>query len=109
VYVFFFLAKQGAVMNLEETKLILEAIGSASAEAKQFGFWWLAINSALPGLLWFAFGVCLLRTISTGIRTFAAAYELAEAVGVDVVGPWEQVDTKSVKQRILALREEANK
>jgi hypothetical protein len=86
-------------MDLEQLKLVLEAINSAGGEAKEFGFWWLAART-IPAFLWFAFGmtslIVITRTINHGVRASSGAYDIAHEVGHRVECYWDHSDTISV-------------
>jgi hypothetical protein len=94
-------------MDLEQLKLVLEAINSVGGEAKEFGLWWLAART-IPAVLWFTFGmtavVVITRTINHGIRTSFGAYTIAEEVGHRVFMDWDARDTQSVLEEIRRLK-----
>jgi len=90
-------------MDLEQLKLVLEAISSVGGEAKEFGFWWLAART-IPSFLWFAFGmtavIVITRTINHGLRASSGAYDIAAEVGHRVHCYWDHGDTVSVIEAI---------
>lgn len=90
-------------MDLEQLKLVLEAINSVGGEAKEFGFWWLAAKT-IPAFLWFAFGmtavIVITRTINHGVRASCGAYDIAQEVGHQVHCYWDHGDTVSVIEAI---------
>jgi hypothetical protein len=94
-------------MDLEQLKLVLEAINSVGGEAKEFGFWWLAART-IPSFLWFTFAmtavIAITRTINHGIRTSYGAYEIADEVGHRVHGDWDTRDTLAVIHAIRSVR-----
>jgi hypothetical protein len=99
------------MMDLEQLKLVLEAVNSVGGEAKEFGFWWLAC-SVIPSVLWFTFGVAALilatRAIHESVRAYSAAREMADALGHDWMGFWESSDTIKCVRKIRELREKTS-
>ena len=94
-------------MDVEQFKLMLEAINNVGGEAKEFGIWWLACGT-IPAVLWFAFGVGFLavasRRIHEGVSSWSAAYAIAREVGHPVRIMWTDSDTDSVLEKIRSLK-----
>jgi hypothetical protein len=99
-------------MDIEQLKLVLEAINAAGGETKEFGFWWLACRSLSPVLCFVFFMtalVMIVRTINRFIKVDHAAYEIAGEVDYAVHCYWDRHDTAAVIQRIRDLKKKAAK
>lgn len=93
-------------MDIEQFKLLLEAIGNAGEGAKAFGFWWLVCKT-IPPALWFAFGITLLtlgsRRIHEAVVTWSAAYAIGREFN-HVPIMWDERDTQSIINKIRDLK-----
>ncbi|NDD55988.1 hypothetical protein EBZ39_19340 [bacterium] len=93
-------------MDIEQFKLLLEAINSAGEGAKEFGLWWLACRT-IPAVLWFVFGISLLFVISRRIHeavvTWSAAYAIGREFG-HAPFAWDEFDTNAVVTKIRNLK-----
>jgi hypothetical protein len=99
-------------VDIEQLRLVLEAINGAGEGAKEFGMWWLAART-IPSVLLFVFGmtavVMIARQIAHGIHVHAAAYELARELDHPVMVCWDASDTNDCLRRLRKLKETAGK
>lgn len=95
-------------MDIEQLKLVLEAIGNVGGEAKEFGIWWL-ICRTIPSVLTFVFGVVFVvlasRRIREGVASWSAAFAIGREVG-HVPYVWDEQDTGIVVSKIRQLKQE---
>jgi len=99
-------------MDIEQLKLVLEAINAAGGEAKEFGFWWLACRSLSPVLCFVFFMTALVmisRAINRHLMIDHAACEIASEFDYAVHCYWDRHDTAAVIQRIRDLKKKAAK
>lgn len=93
-------------MDIEQFKMVLDAINSVGGEAKEFGIWWLACRT-VPAVLWFVFGVTLVvamsRRIREGIATGSAAYAVGRELG-HVPYSWDESDTAIIVDKLRSLK-----
>jgi hypothetical protein len=98
-------------MDIEQFRMVLEALNTAGVGAKEFGMWWLAAH-ALSNVLLFIFGlttVVLLITHAAGFtRAWDAAHVLAKELNLHIVRPWLDADTNQCVSRIRELRQRAD-
>lgn len=95
-------------MDIEQFKLMLEAINNVGGEAKEFGIWWLACRT-VPAVLWFIFGISFLAVVSRLIRNGAVAWSAAYAIGREFQHSpysWGEQDTNIIVSKIRELKAE---
>jgi hypothetical protein len=93
-------------MDIEQFKLMLEAINNVGGEAKEFGIWWL-ICRTVPAALWFIFGITLLAVGSRLIHNCAVAWSAAYAIGREFQHSpcaWDEHDTNVIVSKIRELK-----
>ena len=98
-------------MDLEQLKMILDTIEAVGGDAKEFGFWYIALHYGtriFGGVLFFLFGLSVVFAVRyiVYIVGYADLWRVADAAGVKIVGgTWGHEDTKKLIQTIRELKD----
>lgn len=60
-------------MDIEQLKLVIEAVQQLGAQGKEAFIWWVVLDKALPGVVWLITLPCLMAVIYWLIRGIQSA------------------------------------